>query len=127
MTVDRDDHPSTLLADRTRRPALALPEAPATATSGLRGAAARVLFERVARRLPIVVEYGPSDIGARGDLPTMTITEPDAFFRRIGSDGLIGLGESYMAGEWTADDLVGVLVPFAERIGTVVPRSLQRL
>ncbi|GAC78239.1 MULTISPECIES: SAM-dependent methyltransferase [Gordonia] len=127
MTVDRDDHPSTLLADRTRRPALALPEAPATATSGLRGAAARVLFERVARRLPIVVDYGPSDTRTRGDLPTMTITEPDAFFRRIGSDGLIGLGESYMAGEWTADDLVGVLVPFAERIGTVVPPSLQRL
>ena len=43
--------------------------------------------------------------GAGGnDAPVMTLRRPDAFFRRLGADGLIGFGESYMAGDWDADD-----------------------
>ena len=44
----------------------------------------------------------------------MVVRDPHAFFRRIGATGLIGFGESYMAGEWEADDLVGVLTVLAE-------------
>jgi cyclopropane-fatty-acyl-phospholipid synthase len=37
----------------------------------------------------------------------------DDFFRRLGSDGLIGSGEAFMAGDWDADDPAAVLTPFA--------------
>ena len=40
-------------------------------------------------------------------LPTMVIHRPEAMARRIGRYGLIGFGESYMAGEWSSDDLGG--------------------
>ena len=32
--------------------------------------------------------------------PTLTVNDPDRLARRIGRHGLIGFGESYMAGEW---------------------------
>ena len=32
---------------------------------------------------------------------------PDDFYRRLAAGGLIGFGESYMAGDWDADDLAG--------------------
>jgi cyclopropane-fatty-acyl-phospholipid synthase len=43
-----------------------------------------------------------------GSGPAVTLTiESTGFFRRIAARGKIGLGESYQAGEWRADDLVG--------------------
>ena len=39
---------------------------------------------------------------------TLTIHD-DAFFRRIATRGKLGVGESYTAGEWDSDDLVGLL------------------
>jgi cyclopropane-fatty-acyl-phospholipid synthase len=36
------------------------------------------------------------------------------FFRRLVKDGDIGFGESYMAGEWTSNDLTGLLRLFVE-------------
>ena len=41
--------------------------------------------------------------------------------------GLIGFGEAYMAGDWDADDLPGVLTVFAGQMATLVPPPLQRL
>ncbi len=35
----------------------------------------------------------------------MRLHRPAQFFRRLGHDGLIGFGESYMAGDWDADDV----------------------
>ena len=32
----------------------------------------------------------------------MTMNRPEAFAARLGDGGLIGLGESYMAGDWDA-------------------------
>ena len=43
------------------------------------------------------------------------INQPDRLARRIGRHGLIGFGESYMAGEWESDDLTGVLTILATR------------
>ncbi|GED99839.1 cyclopropane-fatty-acyl-phospholipid synthase [Gordonia spumicola] len=125
MTVDRDDRPSISRTDRTGRPAVE--PAPDSAAAAVRGVAARVLFRRTARAAQVTVDDGSTRSEAGGGGPTMTLVDPDAMFRRLGSSGLIGLGEAYMAGEWTADDLVGVLVPFAERVGTLVPPALQRL
>ncbi|MFT4088806.1 MAG: cyclopropane-fatty-acyl-phospholipid synthase family protein [Gordonia sp. (in: high G+C Gram-positive bacteria)] len=104
---------------------------PSTPAARLRGAAAQRLFRRAVSGLPIVVDYPDSaprtePTGAQ-DRPRMTIDDPTAFARRIGTSGLIGFGESYMAGEWSADDLVGVLEPFASRVGELVPPALQRL
>ncbi|MGW2997723.1 class I SAM-dependent methyltransferase, partial [Streptomyces sp. NPDC001193] len=41
--------------------------------------------------------------------------------------GLIGFGESYMAGEWDSDDLVGVLTVLASHVDDLVPQALRRL
>jgi len=51
--------------------------------------------------------------------PTLVIHRPDALARRIGRYGLIGFGESYMAGEWSCtespQDLTQVLTVLAAR------------
>ena len=44
-----------------------------------------------------------------------------AFFDRLGADGLIGFGESYMAGDWDADDLAAVLSRSRPGLATLVP------
>jgi cyclopropane-fatty-acyl-phospholipid synthase len=49
------------------------------------------------------------------------------FLTRLGRDGLIGFGESYMAGDWDSDDLVAVLTPLASEVGALVPSWLQWL
>jgi cyclopropane-fatty-acyl-phospholipid synthase len=54
----------------------------------------------------------------------MEITS-DAFFHRLASAGKIGFGEAYMAEEWRADDLAGVLAAFASRLTSLVPRPMQ--
>jgi hypothetical protein len=61
------------------------------------------------------------------DGPVLHLHEPQAFYRRIGADGLIGFGESYMAGEWDAGDLVDVLTVLAAHVTDLVPPVLQRL
>ncbi|MEH3034711.1 MAG: cyclopropane-fatty-acyl-phospholipid synthase [Aeromicrobium erythreum] len=69
--------------------------------------------------------------GAGGpDAPEMRIVRPKAFFNRLGADTKIGFGEAYMAGDWTAGegtDLAELLAPFAARLTTLVPPSLQKL
>ncbi|WP_024793724.1 class I SAM-dependent methyltransferase [Tomitella biformata] len=103
--------------------------------------AADALFRRAARNLDVRVEYpdgvligaDPRTADAGLDapeheiLPRMIIRDPDAFARRVGADGLIGFGESYMAGDWTSPDLAAVLTVFASRMATLIPPSLQRL
>ncbi|WP_240999946.1 cyclopropane-fatty-acyl-phospholipid synthase family protein, partial [Streptomyces sp. Tu 4128] len=59
--------------------------------------------------------------------PLVEIHDPDAFHGRIGAQGLIGFGESYMAGEWDAPDLVGALGVLAANAAHLVPAPLQRL
>jgi cyclopropane-fatty-acyl-phospholipid synthase len=98
-------------------------------SSPARTAVARSLVSRALDRLPLRVRLdgpgGGRTLGAGG--PLLHVIEPDSFFRRIGADGLIGFGESYLAGEWTADDLTGVLTVLAGNVSTLIPPSLQRL
>src|SRR6202040_2542448 len=59
--------------------------------------------------------------------PVMHIHRPREFFRRFGASGLIGFGESYMAGDWDSTDLTGLLTVFAAHAADLVPPWLQRL
>jgi cyclopropane-fatty-acyl-phospholipid synthase len=71
--------------------------------------------------------------------PVLEVTRPEAFFARLGHSPMIGIGESYMAREWSTGegtDLADALAPFAERLTdlikpvfynlrhTVLPRGL---
>lgn len=114
---------------------------PAGPRAALAAKAADTLFRRAARNLDVRVEYpdgvligadpdsvgGPRAAADREILPRMIIRDPDAFARRVGADGLIGFGESYMAGDWTSPDLAAVLTVFASRMATLIPPPLQRL
>jgi cyclopropane-fatty-acyl-phospholipid synthase len=59
--------------------------------------------------------------------PVMRLVRPDAFFARLGDSGTIGFGEAFMAGDWTTDDLPGVITAFAARMQSLVPPALHRL
>ncbi len=57
----------------------------------------------------------------------LRLVRPDAFFHRLGDTGTIGFGEAYMAGDWTTDDLPGVLSAFAANMRDMVPPFLHKL
>jgi cyclopropane-fatty-acyl-phospholipid synthase len=57
----------------------------------------------------------------------MRIVRPAAFFHRLGAGSKIGLGESYMVGDWTSTDLADLLTPFAAKLSTLIPPALQRI
>jgi cyclopropane-fatty-acyl-phospholipid synthase len=91
------------------------------------------LLRRAAARLPLRLVYpdGTAIGAADPTLPTLVIHQPDALARRIGRHGLIGFGESYMAGEWSCEEspqgLTQVLTVFARSVAELVPDALQRL
>ncbi|MFF8959539.1 class I SAM-dependent methyltransferase [Streptomyces sp. NPDC014894] len=88
-------------------------------------AVARLLLERALAGMPLRVRLGHRPPSGSG--PSLVVHEPDAFFRRIGAQGLIGFGESYMAREWDSDDLPGLLAVLAARVDDLVPAPLRRL
>jgi cyclopropane-fatty-acyl-phospholipid synthase len=116
--------------DSQRWPAVAkVPSGPVAAASAV---VADRLLRRAAARLPLRLVYPDGVVGAADPTaPTMVIHRPDALARRIGRHGLIGFGESYMAGEWSCKesphDLTQVLTVFASSVADLVPGTLQRL
>ncbi len=91
--------------DPERWPAIAkVPTGPASAASAV---VANQLLRRIAGRLPLRLAYPDGTVIGAGDAasPTLKIHQPDRLARRIGRHGLIGFGESYMAGEWESDTL----------------------
>ena len=124
MTQVTSHRPEAAAVDPARWPDVA-----AVAGSAARGAAAAVLFRRVAARLPLRVAVpGSAAFGGGGcGTPLMTLHRPADFYRRIGAGGLIGFGESYMAGDWDCDDLTALLAVFASQVADLVPRPLQSL
>ena len=119
---------------------------PSSLKARVAGRAANAIFKAAVRRLPLEVRYPDGTVlgkaalgkavvetGASGEAsagaayPVMTINRPEAFATRLGDGGLIGLGESFMAGDWDADDLTAVMEVFASRVGTLVPEPLQKL
>lgn len=108
----------------------------AAVPSGLKvavaGRVAEAIFKAAVRRLPLEVRYPDGTVLGKPatpgqTYPVMTLNRPEAFAARLGDGGLIGLGESFMAGEWDADDLTAVMEVFAARVGTLVPEPLQKL
>ncbi|MEY4322819.1 MAG: hypothetical protein RL410_600 [Actinomycetota bacterium] len=86
---------------------------------------AKQLLLRISQRVAvnITLPNGTHVQPFQSTRPTMVI-KSDNFFHRLGSDYKIGLGESYMAGEWDVaegSDLADVLTPFAERLLDIVP------
>ena len=79
--------------------------------------------------LPIRLVYPDGSVIGAADptLPTMVIHAPKNLARRVGRYGLIGFGESYMAGEWESNDLAGVMTAFANSVADLIPPALQRL
>jgi cyclopropane-fatty-acyl-phospholipid synthase len=93
-------------------------------------AVAKRLFSGVVGRFGIRVVVAPDWIPTQGpvaEVPTIVLVRPDEFYARIGRDGLIGFGESYMTGAWDSPDLAQLLTTLAGEIGTLVPGSWQRL
>ena len=94
----------------------------------LRAAIAKQLLRRIAPHVDVQVilpngeKLGP----AKPNLPTMTIHDEN-FFVRLGNDLKIGLGESFMANEWSASpDLAEVLTPYAEKLLHIVPAWMRK-
>ncbi len=91
----------------------------------------RGLFRRAVAGLPIqVVMPDGVTLGGGADLagaPTMTVHNPPALMRRMGTGGLIGFGESYLAREWDSDDLAGLIAAFAGGVDHLIPASLKTL
>jgi cyclopropane-fatty-acyl-phospholipid synthase len=106
----------------------AVPAAPAGAAGLARAAAARMLLRRAAARLPIRVQAPDGRLSGGGGpaAPVLSVRRGDAFYRRLGS-GTAGLAESYMAGDWDSDDLVGLFTVLAEHLAALVPGPLQAL
>src|SRR6185312_2844053 len=124
--VDRT--PSTTTPDEAVDPEL-WPDVATVPHSPVRAAIARRIFHRAAGHLPLrVVEPGGRSYGGgRAGAPVMRLERPQAFFARLGATGTIGFGEAYMAGDWTADDLTGVLSAFAANMRDLVPEIFHRL
>jgi cyclopropane-fatty-acyl-phospholipid synthase len=97
--------------------------------SPVRAAVARALFGRMVAGLPIRVRFPDGRLLGAGppDAPVMLLHRPRDFFRRFGASGLIGFGESYLAGDWDCADLTGLLTTFAAHAAGLVPPGLQRL
>jgi cyclopropane-fatty-acyl-phospholipid synthase len=116
--------PTTI--DSGRWPAVAhVPDGPVSAVTG---AIADRLFRRAAARLPIRVVYPDGTVIGAADptLPTMVVHRPSAMVRRVGRYGLIGFGESYMAGDWSSTDIAALLNEFGKRLTELIPPALQR-
>jgi cyclopropane-fatty-acyl-phospholipid synthase len=102
---------------------------PASPISAASAVIAERLLRRAAARLPLRLVYPDGTVVGAADptAPTLVVHQPEALARRIGRYGLIGFGESYMAGEWSSDDLTAVLTVFATSVADLVPRTLQWL
>lgn len=94
----------------------------------VRAVIAERVFRHAVRELRIRVRLPSGETLGAGepDSPVMRIHSPHAFFQRLGTDGKIGFGEGYMAGDWSAAEPAELLTEFAAAVTTLIPRPLQR-
>jgi cyclopropane-fatty-acyl-phospholipid synthase len=107
-----------------------LPRPPAY---GVRASIADGVVRRILRGVPVTARLTTGEVyGAplREARPTLRIDEPQAFFSRVAQSPMIGIGESYMAREWSAaegTDLADVLAPFAARLTDLIKPVFYRM
>ena len=97
-----------------------------------RGAVAKAITEVAVKPMPVRMRYPDGTVVGAGDAdsPVLEVVRPRAMFRRLEAHPKIGLGEAYMAGDWRAaegTDLAVALMPFAARMGELVPKPLLSL
>ena len=122
MTTTQQRPPLTAAHDLRRWPAMATPT-----RAWLRACIAGLLLRHVADVAGIRVEFPGGKAYGPAAAPTLTVHDTDSFLTRLGRDGKIGFGEAFMAGDWDATDLVGVLEHLARHVSNLVPPRLQRL
>ncbi|WP_373199966.1 class I SAM-dependent methyltransferase [Mycobacterium marinum] len=128
MSVDTVREPlqeRSEVIDSRRWPAVAKP--PSGPLSAVAAAIAHRLLRRAVARLPLRLVYPDGTSIGAADGPTIVVHQPAALARRIGRNGLIGFGESYMAAEWSSNDLAAALTVFAESVAELIPPALQWL
>ena len=96
---------------------------------GLRALVTRAVVDKVLDAVPIRAIYPDGTVRGGGGpgSPELHITRPHRLFDRMSRNPKVGLGEGYMAGDWSVaaeSDLAELLTPFAERVGSLVPRPL---
>lgn len=73
-------------------------------------------LRRSAREVGLRIDYPDSSAAGDYDAPVrVVLRDPDAFWARLAGGGVVGLGESFMAGDWSTPDLcaaIGVLAPW---------------
>lgn len=107
-------------------------EIPTAKTLFTRGAVARTLIHKIVAGVPVRLRYPDgSHVGGGTEAgPTLDVVRPAATYRRIEQHPKIGLGEAYMAGDWRAapgTDLAQALLPFAAKMGQLLPKPLLSL
>ncbi len=119
--VSHDPEPSAVV-DLRRWAALAPPK-----PARFRAALARRFLKRVAEQTGIRVEFPDGARLGPANGPELKVLQPERFLARLGLDGKIGFGESYMAREWDSVDLVALLEALARQVDSLVPRPLQHI
>ncbi|WP_456697550.1 class I SAM-dependent methyltransferase [Aeromicrobium sp. P5_D10] len=102
-----------------------------TPRTPMKARAAKAILKPAVNSIPVRVSFADGTQWGAGDAdsPEMRIVRPKAFFARLGAESKIGLGEAYMAGDWTTGtdtDLADLLSPFANRMAHLVPVPLQK-
>lgn len=111
---------------------------------------ARRLAEAAISSLPVTMTFPDGTTWGTGG-PQLQVVRPDAFFRRLGAEGLIGFGEAWMTGDLTTgdwhpptvaggtahldanrinqatDELAAALTVLARRMSVLVPARWQKL
>ncbi len=106
---------------------------PAPPSYGVRGRIAREVVKRILRGVPVTARLATGELyGAplHQGCPVLRVDQPDAFFARLARSPMIGLGESYMAREWSVEegsDLADALAPFAERLTDLIKPAFYKL
>ncbi|HEX6876909.1 MAG TPA: cyclopropane-fatty-acyl-phospholipid synthase family protein [Nocardioidaceae bacterium] len=101
---------------------------PGPPSYGPRAWLAKRALQHLLGTLPVTVRLSTGEVYGGGG-PAIEIIDPASFFARLGASPMIGLGESYMAGEWRSapgTDLADALTPFAERLTDLVPAAFYR-
>jgi cyclopropane-fatty-acyl-phospholipid synthase len=102
---------------------------PAAPSYGIRGRIAKRVLPRILRKVPVTARLATGEVYGGGG-PSIEVVDPESFFARLGASPNIGIGESYMAGEWVTGpgtDLADALTPFAERLTHLIPPMFYRL